>query len=97
MEDSVSFTRAELLKFTGTFRLNDKGKEKIRTIECRGKQLFYVVDNKTTILLIPVSEYTFRLNGSATTLHFKMEEDRSIAQLTIQKGSGGVITAELIQ
>jgi len=96
MEDSVSLSKSELLKFTGTFRLNDNGKEKIRTIECKGNQLFYVVDKKSTILLLPVSENTFKLNASSTYLHFNMDEDHSIVQLTIQKGSGGVITGEKI-
>jgi CubicO group peptidase (beta-lactamase class C family) len=96
MDDSLSLSAPDLFKFTGTYRLNDRGKEKIRTIECREEQLFYVVDKKTTILLLPVSRNTFRLNESSTYLHFKIEEDLSKIQLNIQKGSGGVITGEKI-
>jgi CubicO group peptidase (beta-lactamase class C family) len=95
-QDTLSLSASELLKFTGTFRLDDKGKEKIRTVECREEQLFYVVDKKTTILLLPVSKNTFRLNESSTYLHYTIEEDLSKTQLTIKKGSGGVISGEKI-
>ena len=94
MEDSLTLTTSELHKFTGTFRLNDNGKEKIRTIKYREKQLFYVVDKKTTILLLPVSKNTFRLNESSTYLHYKIDEDLSNTHLTIKKGSGGTMTGE---